>query len=53
MGVKASSNMSLIKVYLSFLKENSENENFKEKKTWHIGGLFYFSKLYLCRLYRL
>ena len=29
MGVKASSNMSLIKVYLSFLKENSENENFK------------------------
>tara|TARA_E500000331_G_scaffold128533_1_gene125832 strand:- start:428 stop:793 length:366 start_codon:yes stop_codon:yes gene_type:complete len=29
MGVKASSNMSLIKIYLSFLKENSENENFK------------------------
>ena len=30
-----------------------KNENFKEKKTRNIGSLFYFSKLHLCRLYRL
>jgi len=30
-----------------------KNENFKEKKTWNYGGLFYFFKLYLCRIYRL
>jgi len=40
MGVKVSSNMSLAKVYLSFLKEKTQDENFKiiEKNKTKIRG---------------